>query len=387
LRRVASMEWEREVWIREHQDGETIAEIARKHEISRKAVYKWIARYAEFGAEGLKDLSRAPERHPQAVSAIWQERIVAARREHPRWGAGKLAWLLCQRYQAEARPSASTIGRVLKQQGLSRSRRGVARAQSTGPLSSAEQPNEVWAIDFKGWRRTGDGQCCQPLTVTDQASRYLLCCQALPSTRTELVKPVLERVFRQYGLPQRMRSDNGPPFGSKGECGLTELSAWWIELGIECERIQPGHPQQNGRHERMHRTLGEETMDPPAPTMRQQQRRFEAFQREYNQQRPHEGLGQQVPAALYQPSGRPYPERSPQPDYGQHWRVRKVHEGGETSWKGQRFFISHALTGKHIGFEPLGDPLWRVWFHRHWLGIWDEKQNQFRRPRPFTRHS
>lgn len=379
--RMASMSWEREVWVQEHQNGESIAEIARKYNISRKALYKWLARYQQFGEEGLKDLSRVPEQHPQAVGEIWQERIGAARRGHPRWGAPKLAWWLEREYSEESRPSVSTIGRVLRAAGLSRRRRPRNRAPGTGPLQAAEHCNEVWCIDFKGWCRTGDGQRCEPLTVTDQASRYLLCCQGLSSTRTELVRPVLERVFQEYGLPQILRSDNGAPFASTGGCGLTELSVWWIELGVECERIQAGRPQQNGRHERMHRTLKEETMNPPARSLRQQQRRFDAFVQHYNRERPHEALGQQLPAALYQRSPRVYPERNPEPQYAPHWRVRKVSDGGQTRWNRGRLFVSHALAGKHIGFEPIGDGLWRVWFYGHWLGTWDERAEQLRRPR------
>lgn len=379
--RMASMSWEREVWVQEHQGGESIAEIARKHNISRKALYKWLARYQQFGEEGLKDLSRVPEQHPQAVGEIWQERIGAARRGHPRWGAPKLAWWLEREYSEESRPSVSTIGRVLRAAGLSRRRRPRNRAPGTGPLQAAEHCNEVWCIDFKGWCRTGDGQRCEPLTVTDQASRYLLCCQGLSSTRTELVRPVLERVFQEYGLPQILRSDNGAPFASTGACGLTELSVWWIELGVECERIQAGRPQQNGRHERMHRTLKEETMNPPARSLRQQQCRFDAFVQHYNRERPHEALGQQLPAALYQRSPRVYPERNPEPQYAPHWRVRKVSDGGQTRWNRGRLFVSHALAGKHIGFEPIGDGLWRVWFYGHWLGTWDERAEQLRRPR------
>jgi putative transposase len=378
LGRVASMKWEREEWVKEYGAGESISEIARRHGISRKAVHKWIHRYEEYGVEGLEDLSRAPRDHPNAVQAIWQERVAAERRAHPRWGAPKLAWVLQQKHPPEGVPSASTIGRILKDQGLSRGPR-ARPARAIGRLSEAQLPNDVWCIDFKGWRRTGDGQCCQPLTVTDQTSRYLLCCQALGSTRTELVKPVLERVFREYGLPQRMRSDNGPPFGDGGACGLTELAAWWIELGIECERIQRGCPQQNGRHERMHRTLGEETMNPPANTLRKQQKRFHEFQRHYNHERPHQALGQRVPAEFYEVSSREFPERTPEPNYGPNWERRQVGGRGQMKWGGERYFISHALSGKQIGFEPVGE-MWRVWFYHHWLGLWDEKRKKLLRP-------
>jgi hypothetical protein len=210
-------------------------------------------------------------------------------------------------------------------------------------LQEAEQPNQIWAIDFKGWCRTGDGARCEPLTITDQASRYLLCCQGLNSTRTEVVRPVMEGVFERYGVPARMRS----------------------------ERIQAGRPQQNGRHERMHRTLKEATMDPPAATFRQQQRRFDEFREEYNQARPHEALGQRVPASLYVPAAVSYTGKILEPDYPAHWPVRKVSDGGHMRWMSQRIFISHALTGKHLGWEPVAEGVWKIWFYKHWLGNWE----------------
>src|ERR1051326_5734189 len=204
------MTWEREQWVEEYLEGERISEIAERHEVSRKTVYKWIERYEGYGAEGLRELSRAPRQHPQAVSELWRERIRAARQHYPRWGAPKLQWAFERRHGKEEVPSASTIGRVLRESGLSRPRRRV-RAHGTGRLSEAEHANQVWAIDFKGWRRTGDGRRCEPLTITDQATRYLLCCQALESTNTAQVRAVMERVFERYGLPERMGGDKGGP--------------------------------------------------------------------------------------------------------------------------------------------------------------------------------
>ena len=376
--RVASMFWEREEWIREYEAGESIAEIARRRQISRKSIHKWVARYEEYGAEGLRDLSRAPLHAGQTVEAIWKERVAAVRQEHPQWGAPKLEWALRQRYQKSEVPSISTIGRILKERGLSRGRNKRRRGQGTGELSEGNQANQVWCIDFKGWRRTGDGACCQPLTLTDHATRYLLCCQGLASTRGDLVKPVLERVFEEYGLPERMRSDNGKPFGDTGGCGLTSLSVWWMELGIECERIRPGRPQQNGRHERMHRTLGEQTLNPPAKNQRQQQKRFDEFRQEYNHDRPHEALGQKTPGELYEPSGRAYRSQPTEPEYQRGWVERKVTDRGQMSWNGERIFLSHALSGKLLGLEPVADGLWKVWFHRYWLAEWDERRKKLR---------
>ena len=373
------MEWERETWIREYLSGESISEIARRHQISRKALYKWIERYDKYGEEGLRDLSRAPGRHWQAVDAVWHERISAVRQEHKRWGAPKLQWLLEQRHGSEGLPSVSTVGRILKQQGLTQSRtRKPGRRR--WPLSVAEKPNDVWCIDFKGWRRTSDGQTVHPLTVTDQATRYLLCCQGLPAMRTELVKPILDRVFRTYGLPLRMRSDNGSPFGDGRPCGLTELAVWWIELGIVLERIDPGCPQQNGCHERMHRTMSDATMTPPAATPRQQQKRFDDFRRHFNEERPHQALGQKLPAMFYEVSPRSWSGRVPEPVYGLGWGARPVNDGGQIRWAGTRFFISHALAGKQIGFEPVADGIWRLWFRHYWLGLWDERRQRVRRP-------
>jgi transposase InsO family protein len=372
------MEWEREQWIEEYEAGDWISEIAERHQVSRKTVHKWVARYEAYGVEGMAELSRAPHQHPQAVEEVWRERVGAVRQQHPRWGAGKLAWLLKQQHR-ETVPSESTIGRLLRENGWSRKRRPKAKAHGTARLEQAEQPNQVWGIDFKGWCRTGDGKKCEPLTISDYATRYLLCCQAVNSTRTEVVRPVMERVFGDYGLPERMRSDNGPPFASTGACGLTDLSVWWIELGLQCERIEPGHPQQNGRHERMHRTMQEETMQPPASTWRQQQRRLEAFRREYNEQRPHAALGQQPPATLYRRALREYPRRIAEPEYGPDWQVRKI-DGGQARWRSGRMFVSHALNGKMVGFEPVEQDRWKVWFHRHWLGVWDQREQRLYRP-------
>lgn len=382
MRRVESMEWERAAWVADYQGGERISDIAERYQVSRKTVYKWIARHELYGEEGLRELSRAPHEHPQAVSPLWRERIRAARLGHRRWGARKLAWWLEQhQHDGEARvPSASTIGRVLSEMGLIEKRRRSPRARGTGELHPAQQANQVWAIDFKGWRRTQDGTRCEPLTVTDQATRYLLCCQGLESTRTELVQPVLERVFRHYGLPERMRSDNGSPFASVGGCGLSQLAVWWIELGIECERIDPGHPQQNGRHERMHRTLQEGAMEQPAATLRVLQKRLDQFRQEYNQQRPHEALGQRVPASLYQRAEREYPRRIEEPHYAPQARVRRVESGGRINLEGRRTFLSHALEGKWVGLEPEQEGAWRVLFYKQWLGVWEPQRDRLWRP-------
>lgn len=381
MRRVASMSWERRNWIELQQAGERVSDIAARCQVSRRTVHKWIARYEEFGEPGLEEWSRAPHEHPRAVDALWRERVRGARQTHPHWGAKKLEWLLKKHY-GEA-PSPSTIGRILLESGLTRARRRVGKAEGTGSLQGADRPNELWTIDFKGWRRTSDGERLEPLTICDHATRYLLCCQHLDSTRSERVRPVMERVFREYGLPERIRSDNGAPFASTGLSGLTELSAWWIELGIAWERIEPGRPQQNGRHERMHRSLEEALMEPPATTLRQQQRRLEDFRRDYNEQRPHEGLGQRTPAELYRRGEREFGRVNPL-EYPSDWEVRAVNSG-EARWRCGRVFVSHALNGKRVGFEPWQGPLWRVWFHRHWIGVWDEGNGRWYSPAAWTK--
>jgi transposase InsO family protein len=376
------MSWERENWVEQHRAGERVSDLAERYQVSRKTLYKWITRFEQFGQQGLAELSRAPHRHPNAVGELWRERVRGARIEHPRWGADKLHRVLQQQH-GEA-PSIATIGRLLRECGLTRARRRTVKAQGTGALSAGEQPNQVWSVDFKGWRRTGDGTRIEPLTICDHATRYLLCCQGLESTRTELVRPVMTRVFLDYGLPERIRSDNGAPFAATGGCGLTELSVWWIELGMLWERIQPGRPQQNGRHERMHRTLGEAAMEPVSATARAQQRRLEEFRDEYNHRRPHQALGQQVPAALYVRAERAYPARIAAPEYAASWQVRSVHSG-EVRWKMERVFLSHALEGKQIGWEPFETDLWRVWFYHQWLGVWDERRHRLYRPLEWER--
>jgi transposase InsO family protein len=377
------MVWERQSWLEQYQSGERISDLAEQHGVSRKTLYKWMQRYERWGEPGLEELSRAPHSHPQAVDPVWRERVRGARMEHRRWGAVKIQQVLQQRHGAT--PSIATIGRLLGECGLTRPRRRRGHAQPSGELSSPDGPNQLWTIDFKGWRRTRDGCRAEALTVCDQATRYLLCCQCMESTRSELVRPVMTRVFMEYGLPEGIRSDNGAPFASTGGCGLTDLSVWWIELRLVCERIQPGHPQQNGRHERMHRTLQEEAMDRPAATLRAQQRRLDEFRHQYNHLRPHQALGQRTPASLYVPSPRVYPDRIREPEYGPDWQVRSVHSG-EVRWSG-RVFVSHALEGKQIGFEPFETGLWRVWFYRQWLGVWDERSRRWHRPREWQREN
>lgn len=357
---------------------ECTAELARQYGLSRKTVYKWVRRYEQQGAAGLQERSRAPHKHPNALSAEMEGRIVQWKQNKPLWGAPKIHAKLLELPDC---PSESTVSNVLARHGLSRKarqRRGAT--PSEGPLSHSEAANELWCADFKGHFRTGDGQRCDPLTISDAYSRYLLRCQALGGcTGVRTVKPLFIATFREYGMPQAIRTDNGTPFASSGLAGLSALSVWWVRLGIRLERIQPGEPQQNGRHERMHRTLKEATANPPQRNLRAQQKAFDAFEWEYNQERPHEALGQKPPAWFYEPSGRDYPERLPaQRGYPDQWQKRRVREAGQIKWKGHNVRISKALWGQEIGLEPIDEGLWAVYFEHLELGIFDERKGRVR---------
>ena len=375
---------ERFRFLEEWKSGEFgLAELCRFYGISRGTGYKWLGRYEARGLEGLRDLSRAPHRHPNEISPEMEEQVIAVRAQHASWGAPKIHSKLASVLGADKVPAESTIGAILKRNGLtvSRQRRRSSRRASE-PLAHAEAPNAVWCADYKGWFRTADGTRIEPLTISDAYSRYLFRCQALLKAGYAPSKPVFEAAFREYGLPLRIRTDNGAPFGSNGESGLTGLSVWWIKLGITPERIEPGKPQQNGRHERMHRTLKQETASPAAKTRRAQQQRFDEFRAEYNQDRPHEALGQTPPAHHYQLSSRPYPERLPAIEYPPDWITRCVTAGGKMSWKGEYVFAAHALAGERVGLEQIDEHCWRVWFSSYEVGVLDEVKQQIRRPQP-----
>jgi putative transposase len=293
----------------------SMTELCARFSISRKTGYKWRARYAASGAAGLAEGSHAPLRPAHVTAPGLVERIVALRQARPTWGPRKIVARLAALHPGEAWPAASTAGEILKRSGLVGPRRLHRRAPPRlGELIVAERPNHVWAVDHKGWVRLGDGTRCEPLTVTDSYSRFLISLGATPNTRAEEARPLFEKAFDAYGLPDAIRSDNGPPFASTGVTGLTALSVWWAKLGIMHERIDPGQPQQNGRHERFHRTLLE-AMQPVSAGRAAQEARFEAFMRDYNEVRPHEALGQNPPARFYTSSPRALPARLPEPDY------------------------------------------------------------------------
>src|SRR5271157_3874388 len=298
------------------RDEQTMTELCTSFAISRETGYVWLRRYRALGLAGLVELDRAAQRHPNQTSATMEQAIVELRQAHMRWGPRKLKRVLERDQAGRSWPAASTIGELLKREGLVVARRKRRRtAPYTEPLAHADGPNRVWCADFKGWFRTADGERIDPLTISDAHSRYLLRCQAVEKTDTARVQAIFEATFREYGLPQAIRTDNGAPFASHAVAGLSRLAVWWIKLGIVPERIEAGHPEQNGRHERMHRTLKQEVAMPPAPDRRAQQRALENFRKEYNQVRPHEALQMQTPARVYEPSQRAYPAQVREPEY------------------------------------------------------------------------
>lgn len=358
-------------------EGDSISELARWYGVSRKTVYKWVERFEQIGPAGLEDQSRAPQHHPHALSAQLERAILEWKAKKPTWGAPKIHAKLLEG-EADC-PSESTVSNVLARHGLSRQKRRRWRATpSESPLSHCQGPNELWCADFKGYFKTGDGQRCDPLTVSDAYSRYLLCCRALSGgTGSPVVKPLFIATFREYGMPEAIRTDNGAPFASIGLGGLSALSVWWIDLGIRLERIEPGCPEQNSRHERMHRTLKEEVASPPRPTIALQQEAFDVFQPEYNQERPHEALGQKPPASVYVPSARDYPERMPQQrGYPEDWAKRTVRPGGRIRWQGQEVNITRALCGREIGLKAVGEGRWAIYYETLELGVWDQRKRR-----------
>ena len=357
-------------WISEQY---TITELSQIYDVSRKTIYKWIGRYEVEGVSGIEELSRAPECHPNAIPLEIVEKIVAAKLSHQRWGPKKVvAWLEAQ-HNDGCWPAASTVGEILKKEGLVTPRKKRRRTPPySEPFNDCDKPNQVWSSDFKGQFRTGDRKPCYPLTMTDNNSRNLLSCRGLYRPTYEETQPWFEWTFRENGLPEAMRTDNGAPFASVGLGGLSRLSVWFIKLGIRPERIEPGHPEQNGRHERMHRSLKEATANPPKSNMREQQKAFDEFVSEYNFQRPHEALGQKTPASVYQPSPRPYPLRIPKVEYGTDVIVRQVRHNGEIKWKGEFVYVSQALAGAPVALKQKDEYLWEVRFSFHPLGILNE---------------
>ena len=361
---------------------ETMSAICAAFGISRQWGYELLRRYREAGLDGLRPRDRAPHRPRSTMPAAVAAAIAALRGEHPRWGPKKLRAVLARRGPGTAWPAPSSIGELLRREGLSAARRRRRTALPVSrPFAPVSAPNDLWCIDFKGWFRTRDGRRCDPLTLTDADSRLLIACRIVEPT-IEGVRPVVDAALREHGLPLAIRSDNGSPFAAPGAGGLTRLAVHWIKLGIRLERITPGSPQQNGRHERMHATLKADTAAPPAATADEQQARFDRFRHAFNHDRPHEALGQETPASRYVPSPRPYPDRIEEPGYDADHAIRRVRQAGEIKWGGEMIFISEALAGEPVGIAETEAGDWIVRFADTDLGIIDRRTRKLRRFAP-----
>lgn len=357
-------------WIK---DEFSITELSELYGVSRSTIYKWIARYKECGVDGIKELSRKPLIHPNATPPEIAAKIIEMKSMHQRFGPKKIIAKLKMQHPEERWPAVSTAGDILKKQGLVQPRKKKRRTPPyTEPFLGCDEPNAVWSADFKGQFHTGDGKLCYPLTISDNYSRYLLQCRGLLQPTHELTQPWFEWTFREYGLPHAIRTDNGAPFASVSLGGLSKLSVWFIKLGILPERIDSGHPEQNPRHERMHRTLKDATANPPQINIYEQQQVFINFNYEFNYERPHEALEQQMPASVYYPSNRPYPLRVPQVEYDGDIVVKRIKRSGEMYWKGKWIYVSQALAREPIALQQIDDYLWEVRFSFFPLGILNE---------------
>lgn len=353
------------------------SELCELFGVSRKTGYKWMERFDAGGYEALHDVSRAPKTCPHRTDERIVKMLLAYREKHPDYGPKKILNHMERRRLAEVWPAPSTVGAILKRNGFVEERKRRRKITHPGkPLTQATAPNQLWAADFKGHFKTLDGVYCYPLTVSDQHSRYLLGCHGLVSTSEVGVKPIFERLFREFGMPQAIRTDNGAPFATTAIGRLSRLSVWWIKLGIRPELIEPAHPEQNGRHERMHKTLKRRCTIPPGENLAAQQRKFDDFLHEYNQERPHESLGQLFPAEVYNPSSKPFPAVIPPIEYPPHFEVRRVSRNGGIRWKTGWVSISHALLEERVGLEEINDGIWSLYFGPQLLGRFDERDKR-----------
>ncbi len=366
------------------EDLFSMTELCERYGISRVTGHKWVRRFREAGVSGLADRSRAPAHCPHRTAAAVVELLATARQQHPSWGARKLIRWLERRHPGLALPAPSTATGILKGMGLIKPRRRRRHLSSPShPLTEASTANDVWTADFKGQFKTLDGHYCYPLTVADSFSRYLLACRSQLSVQTLPTKKNFQRLFLEYGMPRVIRTDNGIPFAAPTAIArLSRLSAWWIRLGIRPELIKPSHPEQNGSHERMHKTLKAETTRPAAANATAQQRRFDSFRSEYNQERPHERLDDRTPAELYSASPRCFPKRLPEPEYPRHFEVRKVSRNGGIRWKKGWVNISHSLLEQNVGLEEIDDGVWSLYFGPVLLGRFHEDDLSLHGARP-----
>ncbi|MBC7173685.1 MAG: IS481 family transposase [Polyangiaceae bacterium] len=360
---------QREVFVRTYLRGIVpMAELCREHGITRKTGYKWVQRYHEGGMPNLMDRSRAPHSRSNAVAEEVVEAIVALRKKRPTWGARKLLAVLERKDAKVSWPAASTVAEILSRHGLVMPRKRRQRTPlSTQPLAAAREPNDIWCADYKGKFRL-DRRYCHPFTITDAASRYVLCCFDTGTESTEPTKAACERAFREYGLPRRIRSDNGSPFATRGVGGLSALSVWWVKLGILPERIEPGKPQQNGRHERMHRTLKNEAVV-TGSRADAQQAAFDRWRDDFNRERPHEAIGNRPPAEVYRPSPRRFPDEVGDPEYPEDFEVRRVRANGRARCASLDFSLGTVLRNEAVGIEPIDDGRFQLWFGPIYLGL------------------
>lgn len=353
----------------------TMVELCRRYGVSRRIGYKWLGRFAEDGKRGLRNRSRRPHTCPTAVRPVLTELVCEFRRLHPDWGARKLLKVLRGRHpEIDDWPAASTAADLLARHGLVRRRRRRRPHQHPGVVAIATSaPNDLWTADFKGQFRTGNGVYCYPLTIADQHTRFLLSCHGVLSTEAAVARPVFERAFREYGVPRAIRTDNGVPFATAALHGLSHLNVWWMRLGIAHQRIHPGCPQENGAHERMHRTLKRCAVKPVQRTCAAQQKQFDAFRQEYNTERPHEALQLETPANRYVVSSRPYPARLPIIEYPGHFLVKRVTDAGTFRFQQRLLYIANALVDQYIGLEETDDGVWSIYFNTVLLATLNER--------------
>ena len=353
----------------------SMTELCAQHGISRKTGYKLLRRYRDVGPEGLRDQSRAPRRHPNETSDAVQAAILRSRKEHPTWGSKKLVAILERKRPGLELPARSTVDAILKRAGLvtPRAKRRRRRGEHGPPVVEAVHPNDVWTIDYKGWFKVGDGTRCDPLTVNDACSRKSLEVRALVAPKLLDVKERLIELFYAYGLPAHMLSDNGPPFGSRGLAGLSRLGVWLLKIGVQPVLIQPGRPDQNGRHERFHETLKAETANPPRSTIRTQQQAFEKFRATYNSERPHEALAMRTPDEVYEPSSRTKVDDDRDFEYPDEFEVRRVRKDGSIKWEQGFVFVGEAFKGELVGLDVVDDEHWEVRLGPMPLGVLNDR--------------
>jgi len=352
----------------------SMSEACERFGVSRVTGYKWWRRF-NAGEEGLQDRSRRPKSSPGRTPEEIERLVIELRKAHPSWGPEKLLDVLSRRHRGVKLPARSTTAAILKREGLIKKPRVRRKHHHPGqPFVETEEPNDLWTADYKGEFKTLDGRYCYPLTIADQETRYLIASEGLLSTRSRWARPVFEKAFREHGLPKAILTDNGPPFAVwNALCGLSALGVWWIQLGIRQYRIEPGKPQQNGRHERMHRTMKAEATRPPGADIRSQRKKLEAFRHEFNEERPHQALGNRRPAEVGRPSPRPFPRKTRKPEYAAHYEKRRVTSVGHIAFKRRMIFLSSNLLGETVALEEIADGIWSIYYYDVLIARLDER--------------